>query len=98
MVEKDLLYTKEHEWVKRAGDVAIMGITDHAQSLMGETPLGVDIDHRLKVSPSELVLPLFSMEVSELHQGLAVGRKQLAGPMEIDQGPVMLPAVALELG
>jgi glycine cleavage system H protein len=29
-------YTKEHEWVRREGDVAILGITDHAQHELGD--------------------------------------------------------------
>ena len=36
MVQKGLLYTKEHEWVKVDGEVAVVGITDHAQHLLGE--------------------------------------------------------------
>ena len=28
---KELKYTKSHEWVRIAGDVATVGITDHAQ-------------------------------------------------------------------
>jgi glycine cleavage system H protein len=30
-VPKDLKYAKSHEWVRVAGDVATVGITDHAQ-------------------------------------------------------------------
>jgi glycine cleavage system H protein len=30
-VPSDLKYTKSHEWVRVAGDVATVGITDHAQ-------------------------------------------------------------------
>jgi glycine cleavage system H protein len=30
-VPSDLKYTKSHEWVRVAGDVATIGITDHAQ-------------------------------------------------------------------
>ncbi|MFD1818325.1 glycine cleavage system H protein [Pseudarcicella hirudinis] len=33
---QDLLYTKEHEWVKLDGDVAIVGVTDFAQSELGD--------------------------------------------------------------
>jgi glycine cleavage system H protein len=29
-------YTKEHEWVKAEGDIAYIGITDHAQSELGD--------------------------------------------------------------
>ena len=31
-VRKDLKYTKEHEWVKIKDDIAVVGITDHAQA------------------------------------------------------------------
>ncbi|HIB36507.1 glycine cleavage system protein GcvH [Mesonia sp.] len=33
---KDLKYTKDHEWVKIDGDVATVGITDFAQSELGD--------------------------------------------------------------
>ncbi len=32
----NLKYTKEHEWVSIEGNVATIGITDHAQSELGE--------------------------------------------------------------
>ena len=35
-VPEDLLYTKEHEWVKIDGDLATIGITDHAQHSLGD--------------------------------------------------------------
>lgn len=31
----NLLYTKEHEWLKVDGDVATFGITDYAQNMLG---------------------------------------------------------------
>ncbi len=36
MVAKELLYTKEHEWVKIDGSTATVGITDYAQEMLGE--------------------------------------------------------------
>jgi glycine cleavage system H protein len=30
------VYTKEHEWVEAHGDVATIGITDHAQNELGD--------------------------------------------------------------
>lgn len=33
---KDLRYTKSHEWVRVNGDVATIGMTDHAQSELGD--------------------------------------------------------------
>lgn len=35
-VPADLLYTKEHEWIKVDGDVATIGITDFAQGELGD--------------------------------------------------------------
>ncbi len=31
-----LRFSAEHEWVKREGDLAVVGITDHAQSQLGD--------------------------------------------------------------
>lgn len=36
MIEKGLLYTKDHEWVKVEGNEAVMGISHHAQEQLGE--------------------------------------------------------------
>ena len=33
---KDLKYTKEHEWLRIEGDIATVGISDHAQSELGD--------------------------------------------------------------
>ncbi len=33
---EDLFYTKDHEWVKIEGDTATIGITDFAQSELGD--------------------------------------------------------------
>ena len=36
MVPEDLRYTKNHEWVRLDGGSATIGITDHAQSALGD--------------------------------------------------------------
>ena len=36
MSPDDLLYTKEHEWLRIMGDSGTVGITDHAQKELGE--------------------------------------------------------------
>jgi glycine cleavage system H protein len=33
---KDYKYTKEHEWIKAEGNTGTIGITDHAQSSLGD--------------------------------------------------------------
>jgi glycine cleavage system H protein len=49
-IPKDLRYTKSHEWVRVEGNVAVVGITDHAQHEMTdvvyvETP---SVDSRIE--------------------------------------------------
>ncbi len=39
----ELKYTKDHEWIKIEGDVATIGITDFAQSELGDI-VYVDVD------------------------------------------------------
>jgi len=36
MNPQDLLYSKEHEWLRVAGDTGTVGITHHAQSELGD--------------------------------------------------------------
>jgi len=36
MYPEQLRYTKEHEWVGLEGDIATVGITDHAQEELGD--------------------------------------------------------------
>jgi len=42
-IPEDLLYTKDHEWVKIEGDTATVGVTDFAQSELGDI-VYVEID------------------------------------------------------
>jgi len=40
---ENIKYTSEHEWIRLEGDVAYVGITDYAQSELGEIVF-VDVD------------------------------------------------------
>lgn len=42
-IPDDLKYTKDHEWVKIDGDIAVVGITDFAQGELGDI-VYVDIE------------------------------------------------------
>ncbi len=42
-IPENLRYTREHEWIRVEGDEAFVGITDYAQSELGEIVF-VDID------------------------------------------------------
>ena len=36
MIPENLLYTRDHEWIRIEGPRAVMGITEHAQEQLGE--------------------------------------------------------------
>jgi glycine cleavage system H protein len=36
MADPDTRYTRDHEWVRLDGDIATVGITDHAQEALGD--------------------------------------------------------------
>ena len=59
MIEKDLFYTREHEWVRVEGDTAVMGITHHAQEMLGDVTFvelpetGIDVRQKDTLSVVE---------------------------------------------
>lgn len=78
----ELKYTKDHEWIKIEGDIATIGITDFAQSELGDIVyVEVDtLDETLEIEEvfgtveavktvSDLFLPL-SGEIVEFNEGL----------------------------
>lgn len=81
-IPSELKYTKDHEWVKVEGDTATIGITDFAQSELGDIVyVEVDtLDETLEIEEvfgtveavktvSDLFLPL-SGEIIEFNEGL----------------------------
>ena len=81
-IPTDLKYTKDHEWVKIEGDTATIGITDFAQSELGDI-VYVEVetlDETLDIEEvfgtveavktvSDLFLPL-SGEITEFNEAL----------------------------
>ena len=58
---EQLLFTKEHEWIKIDGDTALIGITDYAQSELGDIifvefpDTGISINQKDSVGTLEAV-------------------------------------------
>jgi glycine cleavage system H protein len=82
-IPSDLKYAKSHEWVRAEGDVVTVGITDHAQELLGdlvfvdlpEVGTSVDTDGECGVvesvkAASDVYSPLAG-EVVEVNAALA---------------------------
>jgi glycine cleavage system H protein len=53
MIPSDLKYTREHEWVKIEGNIAIVGITHFAQDQLGDI-VYVDISHNQTVKKDDI--------------------------------------------
>lgn len=89
----DLLYSKEHEWVKVKGQTALIGITDFAQSELGDI---VYVDLPKTGSNIEAGEPFGSVEsvktVSELYapingKVIAVNEALEDEPEEVNDSP-----------
>lgn len=89
----DLLYTKEHEWLRIDGETGAVGITDHAQKELGEVvyvelpTVGTKFDSggafgsvESVKAVSELFLPV-SGEVVEVNEELG------SAPEKINEDP-----------
>lgn len=68
MYPVDLKYTKDHEWVKLAGDEASVGITDYAQAQLGDVVFVELPELGRRVSQGEVFGTIESVKaVSELY-------------------------------
>lgn len=69
---EDLYYTKEHIWVKIEGDVATVGITDFAQSQLGDVVF-IDLPEvERDVESGEVIATVESIKaVSEIYAPLS---------------------------
>jgi len=93
MYPENYRYTKEHEWVRLEGDIAAVGITDHAQKELGDIVYvdlpkpGIIVEQGKAMGSvesvkavSEIYSPV-SGEVVEANEALA------AAPEKLNQNP-----------
>ena len=75
----DVKYTKDHEWIRVDGDVAYVGITDYAQSELGEI-VYVDITTEGEIEAVKTVSDLF----------MPVGGEVLEVNAELEDAPQLV--------
>ena len=84
LVPEDLFYTKDHEWTRIEGDVAYVGITDFAQSELGDIVfLDVPTVGEM-LSAGEAYMPV-SGEVVEFNEALE-SAPELVNASPYDEG------------
>lgn len=89
MTPTDLLFTKEHEWIRIDGEIATIGISDHAQQELGDVVYielpkpGDKFDSGATFGSvesvkavSELFMPI-SGEIIEINEDLASGPEKI---------------------
>ena len=89
MTPTDLLFTKEHEWLRIDGEIGTIGISDHAQQELGDVVYielpkpGSNFDSGATFGSvesvkavSELFMPV-SGEVVEINEDLASGPEKI---------------------
>ncbi len=89
-----LRFTKDHEWVRHDGDVAVIGITDYAQSQLGDVvyvelpEIGRQVEQGKEAAivesvkaASEVYAPV-SGEIVEINEALA------ADPAKVNADPM----------
>ena len=73
----DLKYTKDHEWIRLAGEIAEVGITDFAQDQLGDVVFVELPDPGRKVTAGESFGTIESVKaVSELFAPNELTRRQ----------------------
>lgn len=90
---ENLLYSKEHEWVKVDGDTATIGITDYAQNSLGdivyvELPkVGTKIDQFANVGVIESVKAVSDLFTPISGEVLAINAGLVDDPAAVNKDP-----------
>lgn len=93
MVPEQLKYTKEHEWIKIDGDEATVGITDYAQTELGDITFVELPDVGKEVKQSDSVATVESVKAaSDVYSPLsgkilAVNEALQSAPEGINSSP-----------
>ena len=85
----DLKYTKDHEWIRVDGAVAYVGITDYAQSELGEI-VYVDITTEGETIAKEEVFGTIEAVKTVFDLFMPVSGEVIQGNSELDDKPELV--------
>ncbi len=92
-VIEGIKYTKDHEWVKLQGDVAVSGITDYAQSELSDIVMVEPPAVGKKVKAGDAIGTIEAVKaVSDLYAGMTgevteINRQVVTDPSIINKDP-----------
>ena len=93
MYPENFRYTKEHEWVMVEGDTGTMGITDHAQSELGDIvyvdlpKAGTIVEKGKTLGSVESVKAVSDVFAPVSGEVIEVNQKLAGGPELLNQDP-----------
>lgn len=93
MIPDNLRYMESHEWVKSEDDIAIVGITDYAQSeiqdiVFVELPdVGTQLIHKAELGVIESVKAAFDLYAPVSGEVIAVNETLLDAPEQVNDSP-----------
>ncbi|MEO0247339.1 MAG: glycine cleavage system protein GcvH [candidate division WOR-3 bacterium] len=93
LIPEGLKYTKEHEWVKVEGDIAIIGITDFAQSELSDIvyvelpPIGKKVNKGDEIASVEAVKTVASVYSPVSGEVIEINEKLKDDPALINRDP-----------
>ncbi len=83
MVSKECRYTDKHEWARKDGDVIVMGISDHAQTELGDIVYVEMPQQGTTVSKGAQVASIESVKaVSEIYAPVSGTIEEVNGELE----------------
>jgi glycine cleavage system H protein len=92
-IPKELKYSKDHEWVRVEGNTATIGITDYAQSQLGDVVFvelpeeGAEIDAHQGLSVVESVKAVSDIYAPLAGKVIAVNEILADAPETVNQDP-----------
>lgn len=92
-IPAELLYTKDHEWVRIDGDVATIGITDFAQGELGDIVFveietkGETLDEHQVFGTVEAVKTVSDLFMPVAGEVLEVNPELEANPVAVNEDP-----------
>ncbi|MBX2911222.1 MAG: glycine cleavage system protein GcvH [Cyclobacteriaceae bacterium] len=100
----DLKYTKDHEWIKVDGNTATIGITDFAQSELGDivyvdiTTVGQEIGQHEVFGTIEAVKTVSDLFMPVAGKVLEVNADLDANPEKVNEDPYSAWLIKIEVG
>ena len=93
MIPNNLRYMESHEWVRQENDIAIIGVTDYAQSeiqdiVYVELPeVGTQITHKTEFGVIESVKAAFDLYAPISGEVIEVNESLLDAPEQVNESP-----------